>query len=190
MMRIGRSSLRRIVCLVLGLLVSGGLPAVRGEGRAARRADAGTRLEAPGDAFLHGTAGAGLVLLAAAAASCAVRGEGGDVTRAVYLPPAVGLGTAVAAAAGKELLDLAGFGRAQGSDFLASVFGGATASAAALFLCGLARQADLDPRVVPLVLGTMGVGLTIPAAEIFAQRAWRLTHGRGKPAAAVAPAGP
>ena len=52
----------------------------------------------------------------------------------------------------------------------ASACGGLAASAAAALFCSLARRADLDPRVVPLVLGTAGLGLVIPAAGVLARR--------------------
>ncbi len=137
----------------------------------------------PSDAFLHGTAGAGLALLAAAVSAGACRKACGGETGAVLCPPAAGLGAALAGAAGKELLDMAGFGRPQWSDFRASAVGGAVASAAALLLYGVARHAELDERIVPFVLASAGAGLLIPAVEAFLQRVGRRLRGSPEPAA-------
>lgn len=190
----GRPRIRWIAAPLLGLLL--GLPpgpAVHAEGCA--RPPGGEPIEP----FLHGTAGASLALLAAAAVLSLAPDRAEDLPRRALMAPAAGLAAAAGAGAGKELLDALGFGRPQWSDFFTTVAGGVMASSFACLLAVLSGEAGLDRRIAPFLLGTSGLALLVPSANVLLERAALTSRRSGRrgcetpfrspgPAAGAAPA--
>ncbi len=115
------------------------------------------------DKVLHFLAGASSALLASAVAAPALQDAPLPDTRYALAVSGIGLGAAVCAGAGKELLDMTGFGDPDWRDLLATVAGGLAASAVVLAASSSERQASLGA-----VYLSFGVVLALPpAATLF-----------------------
>ena len=117
------------------------------------------------DKVLHFLAGASSALLASAVAAPALRDAPLPDPRYALAVSGIGLGAAVCAGAGKELLDMTGFGDPDWRDLLATVAGGLAASAAVLAASRYDRQAHLAP-----VYASFGIALALPPGAALLRR--------------------
>jgi hypothetical protein len=117
------------------------------------------------DKALHFLLGASCALLASAAAAPAWRDSALPDPAYALCVSGAELGAALGAGAGKELLDRAGFGRPEWSDFWATAAGG-LAAAAVVFAAG---AADRQARTAPAYAG-VGIVLALPPAAALLRR--------------------
>jgi hypothetical protein len=161
MLRGGRVLLSLLLAALLGLPACP--PATAQPAQPAR--SAGPSLAA--DKALHFLLGASCALLVSAAAAPAWRDSPLPDPAYALCVSGAGLGAALGAGAAKELLDRAGFGQPEWSDFLATAAGG-LAVAAVVFAAG-AGDRDRPARLSP-VYASFGVVLMLPPAADLLRR--------------------
>jgi len=117
------------------------------------------------DRALHFMSGISSSLLASAALSSVL--DPGDRFLRASLLSGLGLVTAIGLGAGKELLDLSGFGQPDLQDLFCTLLGGALASSSVFVGSQLLESGRLDPEAQAAVFAIFAVVFSLPIVERF-----------------------